>query len=103
MNIWLQDLRLAFRMLRKNVVMTLIILASLGIGIGANSAIFSVVDALLLRPLPIRIPTVWRLSGCILQGSAFCATGLLPANTSTFRIRTIRSTRWPLRRAAHSP
>jgi hypothetical protein len=39
-------------MLRKNVVLTLVILASLGIGIGANSAIFSVVDALLLRPLP---------------------------------------------------
>jgi len=56
MNIWLQDLRLAFRMLRKNVVLTLVILASLGIGIGANSAIFSVVDALLLRPLPYPHP-----------------------------------------------
>jgi predicted permease len=63
MNIWLQDLRLAFRMLRKNVVLTLVILASLGIGIGANSAIFSVVDALLLRPLPYphpdRLAAVW--------------------------------------------
>src|SRR5579859_1533087 len=63
MNIWLQDVRLAFRMLRKNVVLTLVILASLGIGIGANSAIFSVVDALLLRPLPYphpdRLAAVW--------------------------------------------
>ena len=63
MNFWLQDLRLAFRMLRKNVVLTLVILASLGIGIGANSAIFSVVDALLLRPLPYphadRLAAVW--------------------------------------------
>jgi predicted permease len=63
MNIWLQDLRLAFRMLRKNVVLVLVILASLGIGIGANSAIFSVVDALLLRPLPYphpdRLAAVW--------------------------------------------
>ena len=63
MNIWLQDLRIAFRMLRKNVVLTLVILASLGIGIGANSAIFSVVDALLLRPLPYphpdRLAAVW--------------------------------------------
>jgi predicted permease len=63
MNLWLQDLRYAFRMLRKNVVLTLVILASLGIGIGANSAIFSVVDALLLRPLPYphsdRLAAVW--------------------------------------------
>lgn len=63
MNIWLQDLRLAFRMLRKNLVLTVVILASLGIGIGANSAIFSVVDALLLRPLPYphpdRLAAIW--------------------------------------------
>src|ERR1035438_660786 len=63
MNIWLQDFRYAFRMLRKNVVLTMVILASLAIGIGANSAIFSVVDALLLRPLPYphadRLAAVW--------------------------------------------
>src|SRR5215469_2619244 len=63
MNLWLQDLRYAFRVFRKNVVLTLVILASLGIGIGANSAIFSVVDALLLRPLPYphadRLAAVW--------------------------------------------
>jgi predicted permease len=63
MNLWLQDLRFALRVLRKNAVLTLVILASLGIGIGANSAIFSVVDALLLRPLPYphpdRLAAVW--------------------------------------------
>jgi len=63
MNIWLQDLRYAFRMLRKNVMVSLVIMASLAIGIGANSAIFSVVDALLLRALPYpqpdRLAAVW--------------------------------------------
>ena len=63
MNLWAQDFRYAFRVLRKNLVLTLVILASLAIGIGANSAIFSVVDALLLRPLPYphpdRLAAIW--------------------------------------------
>ncbi|HEY2466984.1 MAG TPA: ABC transporter permease [Terracidiphilus sp.] len=63
MNLWLQDFHYALRMLRKNAGLTLVILASLAIGIGANSAIFSIVDALLLRPLPYphsgRLAAVW--------------------------------------------
>lgn len=63
MNLWLQDLRYALRALRKNTMLSVVILASLGIGIGANSAIFSVVDALLLHPLPYpnsnRLASVW--------------------------------------------
>ena len=69
MNLWLQDVRYAWRMLRKNVVLTLVIISSLAIGIGANSAIFSVVDALLLRPLPYphpdRLAAVWLHSPAI--------------------------------------
>jgi predicted permease len=60
---WLQDFRYARRMFRKNVLSSLVILASLAIGIGANTAIFSVVDTLLLRPLPYphseRLAAVW--------------------------------------------
>ena len=63
MQIWWQDLRYAVRMLGKSVTLTLVIVASLAIGIGANAAIFSVVDALLLRPLPYphadRLAAVW--------------------------------------------
>src|SRR3981189_1311094 len=64
-----QDLRYALRMLRKNSLMTAVIVASLAIGIGGNSGIFSVVDALLLRPLPYphpeRLAAVWLHSPAI--------------------------------------
>ena len=69
MHTWVQDLRYAWRSLRKNVLSTLVILASLGIGIGANSAVFTVVDALLLRPLPYpqpdRLAAIWLHSPAI--------------------------------------
>ncbi|MDQ2844439.1 MAG: ABC transporter permease [Acidobacteriota bacterium] len=53
----LRNMKYAFKMLGKNPAFTTLAICSLAIGIGANSAIFSVADALLLRPLPVMRPS----------------------------------------------
>lgn len=54
-SIW-QDIRYAFRMMRSSLGLTTVAILSLALGIGATTAIFCVMNALILKPLPVREP-----------------------------------------------
>ncbi len=56
MGSWWQDVKHGARMLRRNPAFTIVVVVTLALGIGANTAIFSVVHAVILRPLPYPEP-----------------------------------------------
>ena len=79
MDAWLDDLRHAVRVLLKSPAFTLAAVVSLTIGIGANTAVFSVANALLLRPLPYpdasRLGIVWQRSPGLGVAQDWLSTG----------------------------
>lgn len=75
----LRDLKFSVRSLLKRPGLTLIAVLTLAIGIGANSAIFSMINALLLKPLPFPDPERAR-SRCLESGlSANAAAAQVPS------------------------
>jgi predicted permease len=73
-NVW-QDLRYSVRMLAKSPVFTLVAVGSLALGIGANTAIFSLMNVVMLRPLPVEEPSQLVLFG---PGKMVGSTNSLP-------------------------
>ena len=71
MGVLIQDLRFAFRQMVKKPGFTAVVVLTMALGIGANAAIFSVLDAVLLRPLPYSNP-----EGLIKVWSRFTGIGL---------------------------
>ncbi len=77
---WLEslarDVRYGVRQLHKNPTLSFVVIVSLALGIGANSAIFSLVDAALLKPLPIKHPEDLRVVQWSSRGwpEALCKT-----------------------------
>ncbi len=83
----LQDIRYALRALRKHPGFTAVALVTLGLGIGANTAIFSIIQSVLLAPLPFeepeRLVQVWESR--VERG--WTRAGMNPANFWDFRER----------------
>ncbi|HVJ27260.1 MAG TPA: hypothetical protein VM493_06935, partial [Vicinamibacterales bacterium] len=67
----MQDIRDAFRALKASPVVTAVAVLSLALGIGANTAIFSILDSLVLRTLPVKAPQQLALVGLNGEAASF--------------------------------
>ncbi|HEY6185295.1 MAG TPA: ABC transporter permease, partial [Terriglobales bacterium] len=81
---FIQNVRYAFRMLGKNPGFTLVAVLSLGLGIGANTAIFTLINSLMLKSLPVREPQQLVSFGKAVGGGQVDGIGAGPLDIFTY-------------------
>jgi predicted permease len=82
-DLW-RDLRYAHRTLRTNPLFVLVVIVTLGLGIGANTTVFTVVNTLILSPLPVRAPSeLMAVASAVSTGTAQADT-LMPLSYPNF-------------------
>jgi len=92
MDTFWQDVRFGLRMLLKNPALTLMVVVTLGLGIGANTAMFSMVNAIILKPLPV--PHAEQITGAFFshcRGEQDWSLGFHPRSNERFADRDERS------------
>ncbi|MEP6916674.1 MAG: ABC transporter permease [Acidobacteriota bacterium] len=79
-----RDLRYAGRTMRTSPMFVLIVLVTLGLGIGANTTVFTVINTLILNPMPVRAPSELVAVASVASASTAQANTLMPLSRPNF-------------------